>query len=480
MICPKCGSENKGKFKFCVKCGSNLEDPSKLNIEQVDRGGYRSENDEGGFTIGSGTFTINDAVPETSSSLFTADELNDSFDEPYIPTLDPEQLSVPDTSAAPVQPFPQQPQQMQYNQYPYNMQGQPAPAGMYQQPYQQPMMQQPQLIGYDLNGMPIYAPQPVMQPQLIGYDLNGMPIYAPQPMPNMYMQGGMPQQPVAPMPNMAMQGGMPQQPVPPMPNMAMQGGMPQQPIAPMPDMAMQNNIPENIPASFNIPPEQPIAVVEENNIIQPPVQPEPQIAVPTAEAPAVNNIVNDDDDDDSDFFSQPKQREKDMNDVSAESADFSNILNNFEIKKKKRVMSDLPVVNADDLAPNKSDNYTKMFMSSAGIANADDLQENVRKKSRATMFVSDTANADELENYVRKHSKVSMKTSDTANADELQKYEHEHIESIMGNADHAVEAMPKKKSINDEIDNIILPDYMQARKTVRSESGKSSPALPEL
>ena len=50
----------------------------------------------------------------------------------------------------------------------------------------------------------------------------------------------------------------------------------------------------------------------------------------------------------------------------------------------------------------------------------------------------------------------------------------------MGNADHAVEAMPKKKSINDEIDNIILPDYMQARKTVRSESGKSSPALPEL
>jgi hypothetical protein len=299
-------------------------------------------------------------------------------------------------------------------------------------------------------------------------------------MPNMAMQGGMPQQPVPPMPNMAMQGGMPQQPVPPMPNMAMQGGMPQQPIAPMPDMAMQNNIPENIPASFNIPPEQPIAVVEENNIIQPPVQPEPQIAVPTAEAPAVNNIVNDDDDDDSDFFSQPKQREKDMNDVSAESADFSNILNNFEIKKKKRVMSDLPVVNADDLAPNKSDNYTKMFMSSAGIANADDLQENVRKKSRATMFVSDTANADELENYVRKHSKVSMKTSDTANADELQKYEHEHIESIMGNADHAVEAMPKKKSINDEIDNIILPDYMQARKTVRSESGKSSPALPEL
>ena len=96
MICPKCGAENKTKFKFCVVCGSNLEDPSKVNIEQIDRGGYKSEEDYASsnqnFTIGSGTFTISDNAPTTASNMFTADELNESIydepDEPFIPTLE--------------------------------------------------------------------------------------------------------------------------------------------------------------------------------------------------------------------------------------------------------------------------------------------------------------------------------------------------------------------------------------------------------
>ena len=543
MICPKCGAENKGKFKFCVTCGSNLNDPSKLNIEQVDHGGYRSEEDSGGFTIGSGTFTINDSAPETSSSLFTADELNASPDEPYIPTLDPEQLSVPDTTAPPPQPVMQQP--MQYNQYPYNpqanMQAQPAPQAMYGQQMYQPMMQ-PQLIGYDLNGMPIYAPQPMMQPQLIGYDLNGMPIYAPQPMQNMYAPNGMPQpQPGTPMPNMAMPNGIPQpqqsvpvqpQPGAPMPNMAMPNGIPQpqpsvpvqpQPGAPMPNMAMPNGIPQpqqsapvqqqpsapvpNRAMPNGIPQPQPSAPVQQqpsapapnmampNGIPQPqqsaPVQQQPsapaqsQPSAPVKPAPTVTekpkeaNVVNDDDDDDSDFFSQPKQRNKDMNDVSADSFDFSP-LEKPDKKRKTRCMSDVPQVNADELAPNTTDKYNKMFMRSTKVVNADELEENVHIKSRATMNVTDKANADELEEYVKKQPKVSMKTTDTANADDLQKYEHEHVESIMSGADHAVEALPKKKSVNDEIDAIILPDYMQARKTVKSNSGAKSPALPEL
>ncbi len=587
MICPKCGAENKGKFKFCVTCGSNLNDPSKLNIEQVDHGGYRSEEDSGGFTIGSGTFTINDSAPETSSSLFTADELNASPDEPYIPTLDPEQLSVPDTTAPPPQPVMQQP--MQYNQYPYNpqanMQAQPAPQAMYGQQMYQPMMQ-PQLIGYDLNGMPIYAPQPMMQPQLIGYDLNGMPIYAPQPMQNMYAPNGMPQpQQAAPMPNMAMPNGMPQpqpsvpvqpQPGAPMPNMAMPNGIPQpqpsapvqqQPGAPMPNIAMPNGMPQPQPSApvqqqpsapapnmimpngipqpqpsapvqqqpsapapnmimpNGIPQPQPSAPVQQqpsapapnmampNGIPQPqpsaPVQqqqsapvpnmampngiPQPQPSAPVQQQPSAPvkpaptvtekpkeaNVVNDDDDDDSDFFSQPKQRNKDMNDVSADSFDFS-LLEKPDKKRKTRCMSDVPQVNADELAPNTTDKYNKMFMRSTKVVNADELEENVHIKSRATMNVTDKANADELEEYVKKQPKVSMKTTDTANADDLQKYEHEHVESIMSGADHAVEALPKKKSVNDEIDAIILPDYMQARKTVKSNSGAKSPALPEL
>ena len=540
MICPKCGAENKGKFKFCVTCGSNLNDPSKLNIEQVDHGGYRSEEDAGGFTIGSGTFTINDSAPETSSSLFTADELNASPDEPYIPTLDPEQLSVPDTTAPPPQPVMQQP--MQYNQYPYNpqanMQAQPAPQAMYGQQMYQPMMQ-PQLIGYDLNGMPIYAPQPMQNM----YAPNGMP--QPQqaaPMPNMAMPNGMPQpqpgvpvqpQPGAPMPNMVMPNGIPQpqpsvpvqpQPGAPMPNMAMPNGIPQpqpsapvqqQPSAPAPNRAMPNGIPQPQPSApvqqqpsapapnmampNGIPQPQPSAPVQQqpsapvpnmampNGIPQPqpsaPVQQQPSAPVKPAptvtEKPKEANVVNDDDDDDSDFFSQPKQRNKDMNDVSADSFDFS-LLEKPDKKRKTRCMSDVPQVNADELAPNTTDKYNKMFMRSTKVVNADELEENVHIKSRATMNVTDKANADELEEYVKKQPKVSMKTTDTANADDLQKYEHEHVESIMSGADHAVEALPKKKSVNDEIDAIILPDYMQARKTVKSNSGAKSPALPEL
>ena len=44
----------------------------------------------------------------------------------------------------------------------------------------------------------------------------------------------------------------------------------------------------------------------------------------------------------------------------------------------------------------------------------------------------------------------------------------------------AVEALPKKKSTyNDEIDAIELPDYMQARKTVKDDEPEI-PGLPEI
>ena len=31
MICGVCGTENEKGFKFCVKCGSNLENPQEVN-----------------------------------------------------------------------------------------------------------------------------------------------------------------------------------------------------------------------------------------------------------------------------------------------------------------------------------------------------------------------------------------------------------------------------------------------------------------
>ena len=72
MKCPQCGTANEAGFRFCVKCGVNLENPQDINIEQVDMGGYHSEEDSanGGFTLGSGTFTISDKPSRDSSSDF--------------------------------------------------------------------------------------------------------------------------------------------------------------------------------------------------------------------------------------------------------------------------------------------------------------------------------------------------------------------------------------------------------------------------
>ena len=84
MKCPKCGTDNQEGFSFCVVCGANLSEPPTIGIDQVDMGGYYSEGEDqsSGFTIGSGTFVINDRTsPSSSSDLYTADELNDSDEE---------------------------------------------------------------------------------------------------------------------------------------------------------------------------------------------------------------------------------------------------------------------------------------------------------------------------------------------------------------------------------------------------------------
>ena len=67
-----------------------------------------------------------------------------------------------------------------------------------------------------------------------------------------------------------------------------------------------------------------------------------------------------------------------------------------------------------------------------------------------------------------------------ANADALEEYIPEHKEAIMAQADHAVEAMPKKVNpYENELDKIELPEYMQAKKTVREETAEI-PSLPEI
>ena len=507
MICPQCGTENQPKFKFCVKCGCNLEDPAKVNYEQVDMGGYHSEDDyseddKSGFKIGGGTFKISDtpAPTGTSSDLYTADELNDtdeefdfsSFDEPFIPKLDADRIAVPrgnqpqqpNMQGMPGMPYgmpamqgmpqmqgmaPQQPQGMQGIP---QMQGMPPqqPQGIQGMPQMQGMVpQQPQIIGYDQNGTPIYAQaQPMMyaQPQIIGYDQNGTPIFA-QAQPMMYAQ-----------PQIVGydQNGTPiyaqAQP--------MMYAQPQiigydQNGTPIYAQAQPMMYPQGMPqmqTPYGTPP-QPQAAPEEP-------KKEERVDVPDdfwAFFDGGKATEHHDNDASSDFFGKHNDN---MDSISAASADMGQ-LKRFE-HKKVDYMGDTPLVDASKLAHNDVDKFNKFYMRQADTVDADTLEQNVHEKTQDIMGVTAEVNASDLaENRKIKHSDF-MGSAGTADPSELEAYVREHKTSMMSEADYAVEALPKKKnSYNDEIDAIELPDYMQARKTVRSGNDTAEiPGLPDL
>ena len=489
MRCPKCGNENPPKLKFCVKCGTNIEDPQEINYEQVDMGHYHSEEDgeSGGFSLGSGTFTIKDTAPlSDSSDLYTAAELNDddeefdfsSFDEPFIPKLDTGRVALPKPSenrhpnghsgvygnySSPVQGGPPQmggmpqmnrPPQMggmpQMNGQPQmggmpQMNGQPQMGGMPQmngQPQMGGMPQmggQPQIVGYDPSGMPIYG-QPMMygQPQIVGYDPSGMPIYGQpamygQPQIVGYDPSGMPIYSQPMMYGQPQIGGMPQM-----------GGQPQ------------------------------MGGVQQNPFAQPqnrkPVQEEKRVEVP---------------DDFWEFFDGGKKTEhaEPADDFfgkhDGQSSSSDDRLKRFE-KKKIDYMGDTPLVDAAGLAPNTAAKFNKLYMKATEQVNADDLQAKEEYKAYNYMGKTKDVNADDLDAYTQKRSQVTMSVTEEADADQLESYNPEHREAIMAQADHAVEAMPKKKAMYvDELDQIELPDYMQARKTDKEESPEI-PGLPEF
>lgn len=484
MTCPQCGNENPPKLKFCVSCGTNLENPQEINYEQVDMGNYHSEEEpsSGGFSLSSGTFTIcdNTRSTDTSSDFYTAEELNSdeeefdfsSFDEPFIPKLDAERLSLPSMERPAQQPvpqkahqpqgmygYPQQPQQMggapqqiggmpqqmggmpqQMGGMPQQMGGMPQQmGGMPQQmggmPQMNAMPPQPQIIGYDQNGMPIYGQaQPMMypQPQVIGYDQNGMPIYGQAPV-MMY-----PQQPMQPM-----QGDMPG-----MPNMGGMYGMPT--MGGMPQMQPYGQ-------------QQPVQNKPKND----------RVEVSDDFWKFFDGGKSTDHKDSDDFFGS-----KDMSDVSADNLDVSR-LKRFE-HKKNDYMSDTPIVDGSRLAANTEAKYNKLYMKQTETVNAEDLQAKEEEHTQDIMGVTKDVDADKIQEYKHYKSRISMEHTEEANADELEAYTPEHTEAIMAQAEHAVEALPKKKTTYvDEIDAIELPEYMQAKKTVRDDTPQI-PDLPEI
>ena len=452
MTCPQCGNENPPKLKFCVKCGMNLENPQEINYEQVDMGNYHSEEDQssGGFSLGGGTFTICDTAPSTgaSSDFYTADELNSdeeefdfsSFDEPFIPKLDADRLSMPQMNKAsqpqtapqnsgmrgfPQQPFPPQTSVPAMGNMPQSPQmgGMPAMTGI------------PQPVG--MNGMPIYGqPQPMMfaQPQIIGYDQSGMPIYG-QPQPVMY-----PQQPVQGMPG-DMQG---------MPN-----------ISGMPSMGA-------MPAMHTFGQPQPVQQTA-------PAQTAKQERVEVSDDfwKFFDGGKSTDHNDSDDFFGS-----KDMGNVPSGNIDVSR-LKRFE-RQKNDYMSDTPLVDGSKLAANTEAKYNKLYMRQTETVDASGIEAKQDVHTQDIMGVTKDVDAGRINVYKHYRSRISMEQTENADAGELEAYNPSHSEAIMAQADHAVEALPKKKKTYvDEIDAIELPEYMQAKKTVRDETPEI-PDLPEI
>ena len=542
MICPQCGNDNPSKLKFCVNCGMNLENPSEVNYEQVDMGGYHAEedSDSGKFSLGSGTFTISDnaQVSDMSSDLYTAEELNDddeefdfsSFDEPFIPKLDTDRLSLPGassmrpaagapqmggmpqqnmTGAPQMGGMPQQnmagapqmggmPQQNmagapQMSGMPQqNMAGAPQMGGMPQQNgmpfYGQPMMYpQPQIVGYDQNGMPIYG-QPAMypQPQIVGYDQNGMPVYGqpmmyPQPQIVGYDQNGMPiygQPAMYPQPQIVGydQNGMPfygqpamyaQPAMPPQPDpMSHMGGIPQQPAAGVPQMG---GVPQmsGIPQMNSIP--QMGGIPPYGAAQQSPQQKDSgRVDVPDDFWKFFDGgkSHNPEKDSDNDFFGRTGNE---FTDASARKK-----------SANKHYMSDTPLVDADKLSPNTSSKYNSLLMRKTDVVNADDLEAHDDTKKQDIMGVTREVDAELLNSYEHFKSRISMGDAGEADAENLEAYVPEHQEAIMSQNIDAVEALPKKKTTyNDEIDSIELPEHMQARKTTAVETPEI-PGLPEM
>ena len=344
-----------------------------------------------------------------------------------------------------------------YGGYPQPMMNQPQMAGMPQmngmpqmsqvggipQSGAQPQMNgaQPQIIGYDQNGMPVYGQaQPMMyaQPQIIGYDQNGMPIYG-QAQPMMYAQ-----------PQMLNENG---EPVPaPYPQPMPYGG-----IAPVQPAGMP---------PYGAPAPQP----------QPPQQDKERVDVPDDfwEFFDGGKSTKHAEDTMDDFFGK---HSNDMGGVSA-NGDMGR-LKKFE-KKRVDYMGDTPLVDASKLIPNTADKFNKMYMRKTDSVNAEDLEAKVQTKTQDIMRVTKEVDANQLNSYEHIKSRVTMNAAGEANADDLEAYVHEHKEAIMSQNVKAVEALPKKKSTyNDEIDAIELPDYMQARKTVKDDEPEI-PGLPEI
>ncbi|MDE6789495.1 MAG: hypothetical protein K2J47_09280, partial [Ruminococcus sp.] len=169
-----------------------------------------------------------------------------------------------------------------------------------------------------------------------------------------------------------------------------------------------------------------------------------------------------------------------MSDVSVSGLDIDSLKR--ADKKKNSYMSDTPVVDADRLEKNDPSRFNRMYMKKADSVNSNDLGDGGRKKISERDKMGDTKQVDagRLSVRLKVKPRVSMGSAGHADPDTIETYVPEHKEAIMARADHAVEAMPKRSNpYQSELDDIQLPEYMQAKKTKHEEIAEI-PSLPKL
>ncbi|MDE6102442.1 MAG: hypothetical protein K2F73_05655, partial [Ruminococcus sp.] len=286
----------------------------------------------------------------------------------------------------------------------------------------------PQIIGYDPNGMPIYSQSPVTYspPQIIGYDPNGMPIYAQSPVtyapPQIigYDPSGMPiyaQQPV----------------------LYQQSSVPQ--FQSVSEQLQKNTSGNN---------EKFLDFIDDGK--------------------NKKNCRKSEED----FFGKSSG----MGDVSAKGLDVGSLKK--QDSKKKNYMNETPLVDGDKLIPNDSAKFSKMYMRQTEKVSAENLEEKKTYGANHIMRATKEVDVNRLNVNKKYKSRITMSGAGEADPDTLESYTPKAKKPIMAEADHAVEAMPKKKpEYVDELDKIELPDYMKAKKTVRNDT-PSLPELPEL
>jgi hypothetical protein len=167
---------------------------------------------------------------------------------------------------------------------------------------------------------------------------------------------------------------------------------------------------------------------------------------------------------------------------SSDMAGIDSDLDRLKKFEKKRVdyMGETPLVDAEKLTPNTAAKFNKMYMRQTESVNAEDLAVNETSHSLDKMRPTREVDVSRLNSYEHIRSRITMGSAGEADASQLEAFVPQHKASMMSGDVKAVEAMPKRKATyNDEIDAIELPDYMQARKTVKDDQPEI-PGLPEI